>query len=320
MAKQNARRVMLVALAANLAIAAAKSFAAAMTGSSAMLSEALHSVADSSNQVLLLYGARRAKSPPDAHHPFGYGREIYFWSFVVAVVIFALGAGVSLIAGVRRILEQSNPGDFLVSYAVLLTALGFEGWSWATAMREFRKEKGQATYFEAAHRSKDPRVLIALCEDSAAITGVAIALLGTALTQWLGVPWIDGASSLAIALVMAAVALFLAYEIRGLLIGEPADPETLADIEAMMRRCPAVRRVNRLWSVHLGPSEVLLAASVDLAGDVPGQRIEAALDDVQRDVKRRHPLIRHFFVELKNLDGPDHGRADGDAAPAQAES
>ena len=305
MADHGWKKVVLAAMAANVLIAMTKFAAAAFTGSSAMLSEAVHSVADSGNQALLLYGARRAAKPADDRHPFGYGLELYFWSFVVAIVMFGIGAGVSFYEGLHRVLSNEPSHNLYVSYVVLVAAIGFETWSFVIAIREFDRQRGRLGYIEAARRSKDPLVFVVLFEDTAALGGLVLALVATALSDWLARPWIDGVGALSIAVLLAAIALFLAYETRSLLIGEAADSGTLQDIQAILSAHPAVTRVNRLWSAHFGPQDVLLAASIDFDDHMIGEKIEAATEQIEREIKRRHPEIRHFFVEIKEVAG--HG-------------
>jgi len=301
MADHGSKKVVLAAMAANLLIAVTKFAAAAFTGSSAMLSEAVHSVADSGNQALLLFGTQRAAKPADERHPFGYGLEIYFWSFVVAIVMFGIGAGVSFYEGLHRILTNEPSANLYVSYIVLITAIGFESWSFVIAIREFDRQRGQLGYVEAARRSKDPLVFVVLFEDLAALGGLVLALVATALSDWLAMPWIDGAGALAIAALLAVVAIFLAYETRSLLIGEATDPETISDVRDLIAAHPTVTKVNRLWSTHFGPQDVLLAASIDFNDQARGDEIEAATEQLEREIKRRHPDIRHFFIEVKEL-------------------
>src|SRR5258708_34984223 len=229
MAQNGSKRVVYAALYANLLIAITKFAAAAFTGSSAMLSEAFHSVADSANEALLLFGAHRAARPPDVEHPFGCGRGLDFWGLRVAVVMFGIGAGLSFYEGVHRILAPRANQNVYANYVVLVAALIFETWSWMVAIREFRRQKGRLGDFQAARRSKDPQGFIILFEDSAALVGLVLALVATALSDWLGQPWIDGAGSIAIGLVLAAVAGLLETETRNLLIGDTADPQMLND-------------------------------------------------------------------------------------------
>jgi cation diffusion facilitator family transporter len=215
---------LLIAFGANLGIAAAKFAAAAFTGSSAMLTEGVHSVVDSSNQLLLIWGRRQSRKPPDDKHPFGYGRELYFWSFVVAVLVFALGAGVSIYEGVIHIVHPEHAVSPLVGYAVLLVAFLLEGGSTFAAFKEFREAKGPLGWVEAVRVSKDPPAFIVLLENGAAMAGIVVAAAGLALAQLTGDPFYDGAASVLIGIILGVTAFVLAVESKALLIGEAADP------------------------------------------------------------------------------------------------
>ena len=233
MAGESSRKVVLAALAGNGLNAITKFFAASITGSSAMLSEAIHSVADTGNQGLLLFGLRRAKRPADEMHPFGYGRELYFWAFVVAIILFGLGAGVSFYEGVQKVLEPHEVVNPNVSYVVLASAMVFEAWAWSVAFKEFRKTKGDLGYFEAVRRSKDAVVFTVLFEDTAAMLGLIIAFVGIGLGQLLEMPVLDGVASLAISAILATTAALLARETKGLLIGESASREVIVGIRRL---------------------------------------------------------------------------------------
>jgi cation diffusion facilitator family transporter len=247
MASRASKRVIYAALLGNLLVALTKFVAAALTGSSAMASEAVHSLVDTGNEVLLLYGLRRAARPPDDLHPLGHGRELYFWSFVVTILIFAFGASVSLYQGVRHIVAPVPMSSPIVNYVVLGLALVFEAGSFSIAVTQFRSTKGKRGYIEAARHSKDPTVFLVLFEDTAALIGVMIALAGIAASEALGRPELDGAASVGIGLLLGAVALFLARESKGLLIGEPADSAVVASICAIARAQRGVERANGLF-------------------------------------------------------------------------
>src|SRR5437868_11395502 len=212
-------RTLLVALAANLGLAASKLVAAVITGSSAMLTEGVHSVVDSTNQLLLMWGRRQARKPPDKYHPLGYGREIYFWSFVVAVLVFALGAGVSIYEGILHIMHPEPAVSPLVAYVVLAVAFVLEGWSTVAAFREFRQSKGELGWFAAIRLSKDPPTFIVLLENGAAMAGILAAAVGLGLSLITGNPFFDGAASVVIGLILSVTALLLAHESKELLIG-----------------------------------------------------------------------------------------------------
>ena len=228
--------VLFGALAANLGIAIAKFVAASITGSSSMLSEGFHSVVDSLNQVLLLYGGHRANRPPDHQHPFGYGRELYFWAFVVAILIFAVGAGISIYEGYVHYTSPEELTDPTINYVVLGVAALMEGTSWTIAVREFASSKGEGSWWEEIKRSKDPSVFVVLFEDSAALAGLLVAALGVWASHAFNMPELDGVASMVIGVILAAVAITLAREAKGLLIGEGADAARIETIRSIVDR------------------------------------------------------------------------------------
>jgi len=230
MAGHSNKKVIYAALAGNSAIAVMKAAGATYTGSSAMLSEAVHSMVDTGNQALLLYGIRRSARPADERHPFGYGREIYFWAFVVAILVFAVGAGVSLYEGIHKVQHPEPIRNAFVSYAILSFAMIFEGGAWLIAYRAFNSTRGKRSLLDAVRASKDPSIFTVLLEDSAAMIGLAIAFSGIALGQALDMPVLDGVASILIGLILAGAATLLAQETKALLIGESADPEVVREI------------------------------------------------------------------------------------------
>src|SRR6059058_2031839 len=261
-------RTLIVALAANLGIALAKFAAAAVTGSSAMLTEGVHSVVDSANQLLLIWGRRQSRKPPDRKHPFGYGRELYFWSFVVALLVFALGAGVSIYEGVLHILEPEPAVSPLIAYGVLLVAFLLEGGSTFTAFKEFRVAKGGLGWFQAVRLSKDPPTFIVLLENGAAMAGILVAAVGLALSQLSGNPFFDGAASVIIGLILGVTALVLAIESKALLIGEAADPELVQGIRDAAQRQKGIVGVGHILTVHSAPDQITVAMSADFDDDI----------------------------------------------------
>jgi cation diffusion facilitator family transporter len=291
------RKVLVAALAANLLIAVIKFIAAGITHSSAMLSEAVHSLVDTSNEVLLMYGERQARQPPDREHPLGHGREFYFWSFIVSLLIFALGAGVSTYEGIRHVLDPVEMDRPIVNYIVLALAGVFEGGSWVVAFREFRRRKGKRGYLEAAQQTKDPTTLIVFLEDSAALLGVAIALAGTFAAQALGEPIYDGVASIAIGLLLGAVAVFLARENKQLLIGESASVATIRSIEALAREEPRVHNLNGLLTFQIAPKQVIAALSIHFADGQDADDIEQAIERLEQRIREKHPDVLMLLVK-----------------------
>ena len=259
MAAHSSRKVILAALAGNSLIAIMKFTAAAYTGSSAMLSEAIHSVVDTGNQGLLLYGMKRAKRPADEKHPFGYGMEIYFWSFVVAIMVFAVGAGISFYEGVHKVLHPETITNPLINYIVLGLAMIFEGGALYIAYKEFGKVRGKLGLFEAVQRSKDPTLFTVLFEDTAAMLGLIVAFVGIFIAHTYNIPWVDGATSIFIALILAGTATLLAYETKGLLIGEAASPVVVQGVHKIIDGQSEIANINEVRTMHLGPDDILLA-------------------------------------------------------------
>jgi len=295
------RRVIYAALAGNALIAVTKAVAASLTGSSAMASEAVHSLVDTGNQGLLLLGLHRAARPADREHPFGYGREVYFWAFVVAILIFAVGAGISTYEGVHKLAAPSQIEDPAVNYVVLALATIFEAATWWVAFDEFRKARGGRGLFEAVRRSKDPTVFTVLFEDSAAMAGLLAAFLGVAAADIWGLAWADGAASLAIGAILAAAAAMLAYETKGLLIGEAADPELVRGVLAIVGEMRGIDHVNELRTMHMAPEDVLLALSLDFRDDLDAGTVEDTIHAIETRIKARYPEVRRLFIEVQSL-------------------
>ncbi|MFC0408839.1 cation diffusion facilitator family transporter [Roseomonas elaeocarpi] len=294
-------KVIYAALAGNLAIAVTKLAAALFTGSSAMLSEAIHSAVDTGNQGLLLFGLKRASRGPDRTHPFGHGMELYFWSFVVALMIFALGGAFSIYEGIEKILAPEPIASLWVNYAVLGASMLFEGYSFTVALREFRQTHRGQPLVQAIRASKDPTVFAVLLEDSAALTGLLIALLGTAAGQWLELPWMDGASSVAIGLLLVVTAAFLARETLSLLTGESASRRTVENVRAVVTGDPRVLAVDEVLSLQLGPQEVLVALTIDFREDLSGNEVEQAAAELTRMIETEHPEITRVFLRPRRL-------------------
>ena len=289
-------RTLVIALAANLGIAVSKFVAAAITGSSAMLTEGVHSVVDSTNQLLLMWGRRASKRPPDRLHPFGYGRELYFWSFVVAVLVFALGAGVSVYEGIIHIAHPEPAVSPLWAFAVLLIAFLLEGWSTLEAFREFKAAKGSLSWFQAIRRSKDPPSFIVLLENGAAMAGIIAAAIGLTLALVTGDPFYDGAASIVIGLILGLTAFLLAYESKGLLIGEAADPELVDNLHALACGMPGVVGVGDVLTVHSSPDQITVMMNVDFDDDIRAGEVELAVCRIEEEAQRRWPQVRRLFV------------------------
>ncbi|MBT0669111.1 cation transporter [Novosphingobium profundi] len=290
------------ALAANLGIAVAKFVAAAISGSSSMATEAIHSLVDSGNQVLLLYGQKRSSRPPDAQHPFGYGRELYFWALVVAILIFAVGAGASIYEGIVHIADPHAIEDPTLSYIVIGIALVLEGTSWTIAVREFNAARGTQSWWQAIHRSKDPATFIVVFEDSAALIGLLIAATGVWASIHFADPRIDGAASVLIGLVLAAVAILLAREAKGLLIGEAADPELTARIRAKAQEQPGITCVNHVRTLHSAPNAIFVAISADFDDDLPMGEAERLIEDLETRMKQLSPAISSIYIRPESRD------------------
>jgi len=301
MSASSSKRVIIAALAGNTLIAVTKFAAASFTGSSAMLSEAVHSLVDTGNQVLLLYGLKRAAKPPDENFPFGHGKEVYFWSFVVAILIFAVGAGVSLYEGVLHLLQPTPPRNFLVNYIVLGLAMAFEGAAWIFAFKEFSRAKGKRGIIEAVRRGKNPNLFVVLFEDSAAMLGLAVAGLGVFLTQVTGIHVFDGLASIAIGLILGGTAVWLAFETKGLLIGESANREVVDGIRRIASAFPSVEKVNEVLTLHMGPDFILATLSVDFRNDTPAGEVEETIALLDATIKKAFPVVKRIFVEPERI-------------------
>lgn len=312
MAAGGSTGVVVVALAANLGIAVAKFVAAALTGSSAMLSEAIHSLVDTGNQALLLLGIKRSQQPADAVHPFGYSRELYFWGFVVAVLLFSLGAGVAIYEGVEKLVDPRPVTDPLVNYTVLAIAFVLEGISAHKAISEFNHRRGNVPALLALRASKDAALFTVLLEDIAALIGLTIAAAGIAISDVTGSPTADGYASILIGLLLGAVAAFMSVEIRSLIVGEAASPTVRRDIqEAVLAEVGPgrpIRAVNEIRTMHLGPNDILVVASVDFEDDETAAAIEAATSRIEATIRTHTPAVRRIFIEGQSA--RDHARAE----------
>jgi cation diffusion facilitator family transporter len=292
------------AIAANVAIAVTKLVVAGITGSSAMLSEGIHSSVDTFNGVLLLVGIRLSQRPATPEHPFGHGKELYFWSLIVAVLIFGLGGGISFYEGLMHIRHPVPLHDPTWNYAVLGAAVIFEGISFAIALRQFLKLAGATPFWQAIHRSKDPTTYTVLAEDSAALVGLVIAAVGIALSQALQMPALDGAASVLIGILLAGVAGLLAWQSRGLLIGEGIRPETARAIREIALAQPGVRDVGRVLSMYVGPDDALVTMDLDFDEGTAAADAALAMAEVGRRVRERFPMIQRLFIESGSTSAP----------------
>jgi cation diffusion facilitator family transporter len=295
-AGHESKRVILIALAANVGIAVAKFAAAAITGSSAMLTEGVHSLVDSTNQVLLLYGQKRSQRPPDELHELGYGRELYFWSFVLAVLVFSLGAGVSLYEGILHLLHPEPTSDLVVAFIVLGVAIALEGWSTLAALREFNSERGSKSVFRAIRDTKDAPNLIVLLENSGAIAGLLIAAAGIALSAITGSPMFDGIASVLIGLVLAATAVMLIVEAKGLLIGEAADPELVRELRRCIESHPEIVAVRELLTVHQAPDMVVAIIGADFDDTITARAVELTVEAIERQIAQAFPVVTRVYI------------------------
>lgn len=295
-----------VAVAAGVSIAAAKFVAAGFSGSASMLAEGIHSTVDACNDSLLLVGRSRGARPPDANHPFGHGKELYFWTTVVALVILGAGGGVTIVESIGRLIHPEPIENPLWNYAVLGLAAAFEGYSCVVAFREFRGERGDRGFWEALRAAKDPTTATVLLEDFAALAGVTIALLGVGLNQLLGSPYPDAVASLLIGLLLAAVAVFLVRESKDLLVGERAEPALIQSVRERVESDDAVEEIGDPLTMHLGPSEVLLNLGVRFRKGLGSEELEAAIDRMESAIRREHPEVRRIFLEV---DSPGRERS-----------
>ena len=276
-----------------------------MTGSSAMVSEAIHSVVDTGNEVLLLHGLQRAKMPASEEFPFGHGKEIYFWSFVVAILLFAGGAGLSIFKGIDHLISPTPVNNFYVNYSVIGLAMIFEGTSWYIALREFSKSKGKWSYIRAVHRGKDPSIFIVLLEDSAAIIGLIVAFLGIFLSQITGNHYFDGSAAIVIGLILGGTAIFLASETKSLLIGESASKEVVQGIREIAYSRKNIKHVNEILTMHMGPDFILVNISVDFVESILATEIEDTIAELDKEIKRVYPKVQRIFIEVETWRAKD---------------
>ncbi len=296
----SSKKVIYAALAGNSLIAVIKFAAAAITGSSAMFSEGIHSMVDTGNQVLLLHGMRKARKPPCKRFPFGHGKEIYFWSFAVAILIFAVGSGVSLYEGIIHTIHPEPMGNPLINYIVLGLAMLFEGAAWYFALTEFSKAKGKWGYIEAVQRGKDPTIFVVLFEDSAAMLGIVVAFLGVLLVDLTGILIFDGIASIIIGLILGGTAVWLAYETKGLLIGESANEMVIEGIREIILKYDGIDNLNEVLTMHMGPDFILVNVSIDFRDNIPASDLEDTIARMDTQIKEKFPTVKRIFVEAES--------------------
>ncbi|WMS42018.1 cation diffusion facilitator family transporter [Acuticoccus sp. MNP-M23] len=307
MAAKGNKTIIYAALGANAAIAVTKFVASAITGSSAMFAEAIHSLVDTGNQGLLLFGLRQAKRPASPEHPFGHGKDLYFYSFMVAIIIFGAGAGFAAFEGIEKLLHPGAVEVSWINYAVLGAAFLFELFAWSLALKEFNKVRGDRGVLETVRRSKDPTLFTVLFEDTAAMVGLIVAFIGILAANITGNPLYDALGTLAIAAVLALTAVFLAIETKGLLVGEAADPKLVAELRALVQAEPAIETVNELLTMHFGPHEILVTVSADFRNDLTAEEVEDVVAALDTKIKAAAPDVRRLFVQA--MDRADHRRA-----------
>lgn len=298
--KYSSKTVIFAALIGNFLIFLTKLGAAFYTNSSAMFSEAIHSIVDCGNQGLLLYGIKKASRKADHDHPFGYGKELYFWSFVVAMLIFAVGAGVSLYEGIHKIMVPEEINSININFIVLTAAICFEAYPWKMAYDEFKARSGKRGMIDAVIRSKDPSLFAILFEDTAAMLGLFAALVGLFIGDFFDIPEADGAASVVIGLILATTAVVLAIECKGLLIGEAADEKVIENIENLMDKHPFIENVNEVLTMHFGPSDILLNLSLDFKNDISAGDVEDIISKFEMQIKEIHPEIKRVFIEAQS--------------------
>ncbi len=300
MSSTSSKKAIYAALAGNSLIAISKFWAAAYTGSSAMFSEAIHSVVDTGNQWLLLYGLKRSKRPADQKHPFGYGMEVYFWSFVVAILIFGLGAGISLNEGIAKVKNPEPVVDPFINYIVIGCSVVFEAIAFSFAYKEFYKSKGSQNWIKAVRASKDPAIFTVLFEDFAALIGLLVAGVAIYLGDILNLPVLDGIASIMIGLILAVTASYLAIECKGLLMGESASEAVVSGIKNIIKEESHVLHINEILTMHLGPHDILLNLSLDFKDGLSSTNVETTISKLELGIKNKFPEIKRVFIEAQN--------------------
>jgi cation diffusion facilitator family transporter len=305
-AQSSSKIAVVAAVLGNLTIAIIKFAAAVLSGSSAMISEGIHSLVDTGNGLLLLLGLKRAQRPADESHPFGHGKSLYFWTNIVAISIFGIGGGMSVYEGITHILDvtpETVLGDPTAAYIVLAISVLIEGTSFTIAMRQFMRAKGDDGAFQFLKRSKDPSLYTVVLEDSAALLGLIFAFLGIFLGHALNNPYLDGVASVAIGLLLMSVAWFLASRTAGLLLGEGVSPEELADIRRRVESDPAVRRAGDILTMYMGPHELLVNMGVCFVEGTTAEQMHEAICRIEADLKNGYPQTNRVYIEAESLPG-----------------
>jgi cation diffusion facilitator family transporter len=298
------KKAIYAAIGGNFLVAVSKFVAASMTGSSAMLSEGIHSLVDTGNGWLLLLGIRESRKPADTLHPFGRGKELYFWTLVVAILIFAVGGGISIYEGIKHLEHPEQIDNPIVNYVVLALAMVFEGYALAVAYKEFRVLYGETPIWRAIKDSKDPTTFTVLFEDSAAMLGLVVAMVGVFLADQLQMPLFDGLASVVVGLILAFVAIFLAYETKSLLVGEGADEETIAEIRRFAESDPCVERIKDPLTMYFGPHTALLNLDIQFKKGSSAADVEKAVDRLEKSIRTAFPDIKHIYLEAESITAP----------------
>lgn len=296
----SSKKVIYAALIGNALIAVTKFIASAITGSAAMFAEGIHSVVDTGNQVLLLLGLKRAQKPPSKNFPFGHGKEVYFWSFVVAILLFAVGSGISIYEGIHHLLHPREITKPIINYTVLFIAMVFESVPLYIALKEFLVMKGDRGFIEGIKKAKDPTVIVVLFEDTAAMLGLMTAFIGIYLAQVTGILIFDGISSIIIGLILGITASVLAFETKGLLIGESANEEVIQGIRKIVSAYSGVERLNEVLTMHVGPEFILVNLSVEFNDEIRTQQIETVISSIDSKIKQSYPLVKRVFIEAES--------------------
>jgi cation diffusion facilitator family transporter len=312
------KQAVVAAIIGNVVIAAIKFVAGSITGSSAMISEGIHSLVDTGNGGLLYHGLNRGARPADEHHPFGHGMEVYFWSLIVAVSIFGIGGGMSIYEGINHIRHPITLHDPTLNSVVLALAVVFESLSFSVAWRAFRGTRGTRRTLSAIHHGKDPSLFTVLFEDTAALLGLSVAFVGVFLSHKLDLPVLDGLASVVIGCILVTAAMWLAYESRSLLVGEAADPEMVAGLRRIVLSDPAVTGLGVVLTMHLGPEDVLLNIEVQFTPGLPAEEIHAAVHRIEEAINGPYPEVSRIFIEVEALRGAAATAARvGDGAPGK---